>query len=119
MTVSTVFLLLIIYTVGTAWAKFLPRRETVRGTRFDSLGSVFHLLNPGDFGIKEVSYYYTSSPVRSRCLLLKACRCVNCRIYRFWWQLSRHELRSSASKSEILTSGTTIAISYPDFLALL
>ncbi|PFH49334.1 hypothetical protein AMATHDRAFT_76236 [Amanita thiersii Skay4041] len=53
MTVSTVFLLLLIYSVGTAWATFLPRREWVEGTRFQALGSVLHFFNPGPFSLKE------------------------------------------------------------------
>ena len=55
MSVSTVFLLLLIYTVGIAWAKYLPRREWVEGTRFARLGPLSHFINPGEFQIKEVS----------------------------------------------------------------
>jgi hypothetical protein len=54
MTVSTVFLLLLIYSVGNAWAKFLPTREKVVGTRLQFLGPVFAFVNPGPFGLKEV-----------------------------------------------------------------
>ncbi|KAM6503339.1 oligopeptide transporter [Amanita muscaria] len=53
MTVSTVFLLLLIFTVGNAWAKLLPRRETVKGTRFENLAPFVHFINPGKFNIKE------------------------------------------------------------------
>ncbi|THH32472.1 hypothetical protein EUX98_g1722 [Antrodiella citrinella] len=53
MTVSTVFLLLLIYTVGVAWATFLPRSSTVQGGRFAKLGPVFDFINPGPFGLKE------------------------------------------------------------------
>ena len=56
MTVSTVFLLLLIYTFGTAWAQFLPRGSTVEGTSFAKLGPVLGFINPGPFGLKEVSY---------------------------------------------------------------
>ncbi|KAF8635447.1 hypothetical protein AX15_000427 [Amanita polypyramis BW_CC] len=52
-TISSVFLLLLIYTFGVAWAKFLPRREWVVGTRLESLATVIHFFNPGDFSIKE------------------------------------------------------------------
>ncbi|KAG5641164.1 hypothetical protein DXG03_005870 [Asterophora parasitica] len=55
MSVSTVFLLLVIYTFGNAWATFLPRKSWVEGTRFHGLGPVFHFINPGDFTLKEVS----------------------------------------------------------------
>ncbi|GJE91208.1 oligopeptide transporter [Phanerochaete sordida] len=51
--VSTVFLLLLIYTVGNAWAKLLPRASWVRGTRFERLAPVLDVINPGDFGLKE------------------------------------------------------------------
>ncbi|RDB27799.1 Oligopeptide transporter 6 [Hypsizygus marmoreus] len=53
MTVSTVFLLLIIYTVGNAWAAFFPRRSWVEGTRFHRLGPIFEFINPGAFSLKE------------------------------------------------------------------
>ncbi|KAG5640108.1 hypothetical protein DXG03_001188, partial [Asterophora parasitica] len=53
MSVSTVFLLLVIYTFGNAWATFLPRKSWVEGTRFHGLGPVFHFINPGDFTLKE------------------------------------------------------------------
>lgn len=51
--VSTVFLLLLIYSVGLAWAKFIPRRSSVEGTRFERLGPILEFFNPGDFKIKE------------------------------------------------------------------
>ncbi|KAL0058232.1 hypothetical protein AAF712_015099 [Marasmius tenuissimus] len=52
-TVSTVFLLLVTYTVGELMAKILPGRSTVEGTRFQFLGPFFHALNPGPFKLKE------------------------------------------------------------------
>jgi hypothetical protein len=52
-TVSTVFLLLLIYSVGQAWAAFLPRSSWVKGTRFAWLGPTLHVINPGPFGLKE------------------------------------------------------------------
>ncbi|KAI0705191.1 oligopeptide transporter [Cytidiella melzeri] len=51
--VSTVFLLLLIYTIGNAWAVILPRSSWVSGTRFARLGPVFNFINPGSFGLKE------------------------------------------------------------------
>ncbi|RPD55663.1 oligopeptide transporter [Lentinus tigrinus ALCF2SS1-7] len=53
MSVSTVFLLLLIYSVGIAWAKYLPRKELVEGTRFARLAGVIDFINPGEFRIKE------------------------------------------------------------------
>ncbi|KAG6815817.1 hypothetical protein H0H87_011116, partial [Tephrocybe sp. NHM501043] len=53
MSVSTVFLLLVIYSIGNAWAAFLPRRSWVEGTRFQRLGPVFEFVNPGPFTLKE------------------------------------------------------------------
>ena len=54
MSVSTVFLLLIIYTVGIVWAKYLPQASWVEGTRFAGLAPTLHFINPGEFRIKEV-----------------------------------------------------------------
>ncbi|KAL0960200.1 hypothetical protein HGRIS_011834 [Hohenbuehelia grisea] len=53
MSVSTVFLLLLIYSVGNAWAAVFPKRSLVEGTRFAFLGSFLHFLNPGPFTLKE------------------------------------------------------------------
>ncbi|KAF8888579.1 oligopeptide transporter [Infundibulicybe gibba] len=53
MVVSTVFLLLLTYSVGNAWAKFLPRRAWVVGTRFEFLASTLQFINPGEFSLKE------------------------------------------------------------------
>jgi hypothetical protein len=52
--VSSMFLLLIIYSCGLAWAKILPTQSSVEGTRFEGMGSIIHFLNPGPFGLKEV-----------------------------------------------------------------
>ena len=52
--VSSVFLLLLIYSIGNAWAAFLPKRSLVKGTRFERLGGVIDFINPGPFRIKEV-----------------------------------------------------------------
>ncbi|KZT18640.1 oligopeptide transporter [Neolentinus lepideus HHB14362 ss-1] len=53
MSVSTVFLLLLIYSVGLAWAKFLPRKEFAERIGMPRLARVFHFINPGPFGLKE------------------------------------------------------------------
>ncbi|KAK0452510.1 peptide transporter MTD1 [Armillaria borealis] len=53
MTVSTVFLLLVLYSIGVAWAAFLPKRSWVEGTRLQSLAPVLEFINPGPFGLKE------------------------------------------------------------------
>lgn len=64
-TVSTVFLLLLIYSVGMAWAKFLPRGSLVEGTRLAPLKPILDFVNPGEFRIKEVRLheYHTSSEI--------------------------------------------------------
>ncbi|KAH8093252.1 oligopeptide transporter [Cristinia sonorae] len=51
--VSTVFLLLLNYSAGIAWAAFLPRASLVENTRFARLAPVLHFINPGTFGLKE------------------------------------------------------------------
>ncbi|KXN87768.1 Oligopeptide transporter 6 [Leucoagaricus sp. SymC.cos] len=53
MVVSTVFLLLLTYSAGTAWANLLPTREIFIGTRLGFLAPVFGFLNPGPWGLKE------------------------------------------------------------------
>ncbi|PPR06785.1 hypothetical protein CVT24_011285 [Panaeolus cyanescens] len=53
MSVSTVFLLLLTYTAGNAWAKILPTRTVVDGVPLSKLGRVIHFINPGPFTIKE------------------------------------------------------------------
>ena len=54
MSVSAVFMLLLIYTVGVVWSIFLPRQSWVEGTRLKALGPVLHFVNPGPFQLKEV-----------------------------------------------------------------
>ena len=56
MSVSTVFLLLIIYTLGNAWATCFPKRTLVEGTRFSKLAPLLGFVNPGPFTLKEVRY---------------------------------------------------------------
>ncbi|KAI0316557.1 oligopeptide transporter [Amylostereum chailletii] len=51
--ISTVFLMLIIYSFGVAWAEFFPRRAWVEGTRFAVLAPALHFINPGEFMLKE------------------------------------------------------------------
>ncbi|KII87915.1 hypothetical protein PLICRDRAFT_176672 [Plicaturopsis crispa FD-325 SS-3] len=53
MTVSTVFLLLLIYTIGVAWATFLPRRSWAEKANLPWLAPVLHFINPGEFKLKE------------------------------------------------------------------
>jgi hypothetical protein len=60
MTVSTVFLLLLIYTFGNFWARFLPKSSWVKGGRFDRLAPFFHFINPGPFTLKEVRNLHLS-----------------------------------------------------------
>ncbi|TBU24794.1 oligopeptide transporter [Dichomitus squalens] len=52
-TVSTVFLLLIIWSVGIFWAKYFPKASWVEGTRFAWLAPTLRFINPGEFRIKE------------------------------------------------------------------
>ena len=54
--ISTVFLLLIIYSLGVFWSTFFPRRSWVKGTRFEWLGPTLHFINPGEFKLKEVRF---------------------------------------------------------------
>ena len=56
---STVFLLLLIYSIGTAWAAFLPRASWVENTRFSRLAPVLNWINPGEFRVKEVIVFHT------------------------------------------------------------
>ncbi|KZV74603.1 OPT superfamily oligopeptide transporter [Peniophora sp. CONT] len=52
--VSGVFLMLVIYAFGTAWATLLPRASWVEGTRFARLGPAIHFINPDtEFKLKE------------------------------------------------------------------
>ncbi|KAF7971648.1 hypothetical protein HWV62_20692 [Athelia sp. TMB] len=53
MPISTVFLLLMIYVAGTAWATVVPSKSRVEGTRFAKLAPFIEFLNPLPFGIKE------------------------------------------------------------------
>ncbi|KIM70811.1 hypothetical protein SCLCIDRAFT_101231 [Scleroderma citrinum Foug A] len=55
--VSVVFLLLFVYSAGSAWLKIPPWHESVERTRFAKLGPVLEFINPGEFRIKEVSHH--------------------------------------------------------------
>jgi hypothetical protein len=61
--VSAVFLLLIIYTFGNAWATCLPKRTLVEGTRFEILAPIFGFINPGAFTLKEVCCIMSLRPL--------------------------------------------------------
>jgi hypothetical protein len=52
--VSTVFMLLLIYTFGVAWATILPQQSWTERTRFQRFGPLVHFINPGEFRLKEV-----------------------------------------------------------------
>jgi hypothetical protein len=54
MSVSAVFLMLLIYTTGNGWAKLFPKLSWVVGTRLESLAPIFNFINPGPFSLKEV-----------------------------------------------------------------
>lgn len=54
MSISTVFLLLIIYSFGILWAAVLPKPSLVEGTRWAHLAPIIRFINPGPFGLKEV-----------------------------------------------------------------
>ena len=77
--VSSTFLLLLIYTLGIAWANFLPRRSWVeRYSRLRWLGPIIEFVNPGDFGLKEVRICYLmihNDSTLFLSLLLSACSC--------------------------------------------
>lgn len=52
--ISAIFLLLLIYTIGKAWARFLPTRETFEGRPIlGKLAPIAGFINPGPFGLKE------------------------------------------------------------------
>ena len=53
------FLLLIIYSLGIFWSKFLPDHSLVEGTRFERLGPVLDFVNPGVFRLKEVGLSFS------------------------------------------------------------
>ncbi|KAI0265053.1 oligopeptide transporter [Gloeopeniophorella convolvens] len=51
--ISTVFLLLIIYSFGVFWSTFFPKRSWVENTRYQWLGPTLDFINPGEFRLKE------------------------------------------------------------------
>ncbi|KAL4079665.1 OPT oligopeptide transporter protein-domain-containing protein [Scleroderma citrinum] len=68
LSVSTVFLLLLIHSVGLAWSRVLPRRSSVEGTRYAILGPYLEFINHSEFRIKEICemVYWTVSPIAVR-----------------------------------------------------
>ncbi|KIJ51867.1 hypothetical protein M422DRAFT_244244 [Sphaerobolus stellatus SS14] len=53
-TVSPIFLLLLIFSIGKLWARILPRRSTFEGRPLlNRLAPIAEFINPGDFGLKE------------------------------------------------------------------
>lgn len=86
MSVSPVFLLLFIYSVGNAWAAFFPKASWVEGTRFERLAPFLRIFNPGPFSLKEVCNFVFSSFVTYMMYLnLLACYCYSCSLYRSRW----------------------------------
>jgi len=52
--ISSAFLLLLIFTIGKAWERFLPRGSTFENhSRLKRLAPIAHFINPGPFGLKE------------------------------------------------------------------
>lgn len=54
MSVSSVFVLLFVYSAGNAWAAVFPKASCVEGSRFEGLAPFLNLINPGKFSLKEV-----------------------------------------------------------------
>jgi OPT oligopeptide transporter protein len=53
--ISAIFLLLFVFTIGKAWARFLPTGETFKHhSKLAWLAPIAHFVNPGPFGLKEV-----------------------------------------------------------------
>ena len=53
-TISPIFLLLVIYVAGNAWASCLPKGTHNARTRLAFLSPFFGFINPGPFTLKEV-----------------------------------------------------------------
>ncbi|GJJ10751.1 hypothetical protein Clacol_004979 [Clathrus columnatus] len=52
--ISPTFVLLLIYTVGKAWERFLPTRASFQNRpRLTWMTPIAHFINPGPFGLKE------------------------------------------------------------------
>ncbi|KZV83654.1 oligopeptide transporter [Exidia glandulosa HHB12029] len=51
--VSSIFLLLVIYSAGRIWARFPTREYFDRHPRLKRYAAIVHFLNPGEFGMKE------------------------------------------------------------------
>ncbi|KAF8588166.1 OPT superfamily oligopeptide transporter [Ramaria rubella] len=53
-TISAIFLLLFVFTIGKAWARFLPGKKTFEShPKLAWLAPIAHFINPGPFGLKE------------------------------------------------------------------
>lgn len=102
MSVSGVFLLLITFSFGQLWARVLPRREWVAGTRFERLGRYVHFVNPGPFGLKEVILSLTviHTSITHKYVYSLARRCLSCCIYRCERELGREQLCSAKGESQ-------------------
>ncbi|KAF8508624.1 OPT oligopeptide transporter protein-domain-containing protein [Hysterangium stoloniferum] len=52
--ISSIFILLLIYTLGKGWARFLPSGKTFENhPALSRLAPIVQFINPGNFGIKE------------------------------------------------------------------
>lgn len=85
--VSGIFLLLILYTFGNLWAKVLPTGAVFQARGWTRAAKVAHFINPGPFGLKEVCELYTPSIIilLTNVILSVACcsdhHSVNCRLW--------------------------------------
>lgn len=115
------FLLLVIYTFGVFWETILPKRHVVEGTRLEWLGPTLHLINPGNFKLKEVRFLYQFQRVCHQCFVAQfpACHCHYNSLECFRGQHVRPQLCCAASECCILTYLTTHDTMYLPFLALL
>ena len=86
MVVSTVFLLLIIWSVGIFWAKYFPKASWVEGTRLAWLAPALDFINPGEFRIKEVSRAIVLWRFHRFLTCNVACYCFISRVYCSCWQ---------------------------------
>ena len=65
-TISSIFLLLFVYTIGKAWARFLPTGDTFENNpRWAWLASTARFINPGPFGLKEVCLIFLETCLRA------------------------------------------------------
>jgi hypothetical protein len=52
--ISPIFLQIVIYLIGNAWAAHLPRPSSGVGRRLKILDQLFGFINPGPFTLEEV-----------------------------------------------------------------